>query len=51
MINSNKVNSKFHQFEVYLTVVKFKIAVIQSFNLNYVVIQTIYSKLVVIWSI
>ena len=42
------VNSKFHQFKVNLTVLQFEVAVIQSFNLNYVLIQAIYSKLVVI---
>ena len=45
MVNSNMVNLKFHQFEVNLTVVYFEVAVIQSFNFKYVVIQTIYSTL------
>ena len=35
------VNSKFNQFKVNLTGAKFEVVVIQSFNLKYVLIQTI----------
>ena len=41
MVNSNMVNSKFDQFKVNLTGVKFEVVVIQSFNSKYVLIQTI----------
>ena len=40
MVNLNMVNSKFHQFEVNLTGIQFEVALIQSFNLNSVVIQS-----------
>ena len=40
MVNSNTVNLKFHYIEVILTVVLFELSLIQSSNLNFVVIQT-----------
>ena len=40
MVNSNTVNSKFHQLEVNLTGTQFEVALIQSFNSNSVVIQS-----------
>ena len=41
MVNSNTVNSKFHQFKVNLTGVLFEVVVIQTINSKYVLIQTI----------
>ena len=39
-VNSNTVNSKFHQFEVNLTGVKFEVTLIRSFNSKFVLIQS-----------
>ena len=40
MVNLHMVNSKFYYIKVVLTLVLFKVPLIQSFNLKYVVIQT-----------
>ena len=44
MVNSNTVNLKFHQFEGGLTVVYFKVSLIQSVILNFVVVQSLKFK-------
>ena len=48
MVNSNIVNSKFHQFKGNLTGVLFEVVVIQTVILKFVVIQSFYSKFHVI---